>query len=128
MQKKKQKQRRKYNMFALKKVCNQCPFRRDSMEGWLGEKRITEIIDETVKGNGYFVCHKTLHLDKDEQKLCAGKLILEGKVNAYGNSSTRVGMAFGLVPRKYDQIEGAELVFESAEECIQHHAEGWHNV
>ncbi len=51
-------------MFALKKVCDACPFRRDSMEGWLGEQRITEIIDGTIKGDEYFICHKTLHLEK----------------------------------------------------------------
>ena len=107
-------------MFALKKVCDACPFRRDSMKGWLGEQRIMEIIDGTINGDEYFICHKTLHLEKLDQKLCAGKLILEGKVNPKGNSSTRMGMWLGLIPN-YDQLHGSELVFDTSEECIQHH-------
>ena len=109
-------------MESLKKICNQCPFRKDAPKGWLGKKRINEIVEETVQGDKYFVCHKTLDLQPDEQKLCAGKLILEGRVNPYGNSSTRVGMALGLIPKNYSDIYGGELVFETKDECINHHA------
>ena len=108
-------------MEALKKVCNQCPFRKDATKGWLGKKTITEIVEETVEGDKYFVCHKTYDLPSSEQKLCAGKLILEGRVNPFGNSSTRMGMAFGLIPKEYEEIQGSELIFESKDDCINHH-------
>ena len=94
-------------MEALKKVC---------------KKTITEIVEETVEGDKYFVCHKTLDLPSLEQKLCAGKLILEGKINRNGNSSTRIGRALGLIPKNYSEIQGSELVFESKDECINHHS------
>lgn len=109
-------------MESLKKVCNQCPFRKDAPKGWLGAKRITDIVTETIEGDKYFVCHKTLDLPSSDQKLCAGKLILEGRENPYGNSSTRVGMALGLIPKDYSDIAGGELVFETKKECIDHHA------
>lgn len=108
-------------MKALTTVCNDCPFRKDSPKGWLGEKRIKEIIDETVLGDSYFTCHKTLDKPMAEQRMCAGKLVLEGRVNAYGNRSTRFGMMANMVPRQYSTYQGADLVFNTVEECIEHH-------
>lgn len=55
----------------VKKPCGQCPFRKDTQKGWLGESRITEILNSNT-----FTCHKT----NDPNRLqCAGFMILKDK-------------------------------------------------
>lgn len=108
-------------MQVLKKPCKGCPFRKDCTDGWLGEERINEIIVDTVLGDKYFPCHKTTDLPERDQSLCAGKLLLESKVKPYGNKSTRMAIAFKFMPGGYEYLSGAELVFDTIEETIQHH-------
>ena len=47
------------NLPYMKSPCADCPFRKDSLKGWLGADRMEEIL-----GQESFVCHKTL----DEKK------------------------------------------------------------
>lgn len=90
----------------IKKPCKDCPFRLDSMKGWLGESRITEIIDADT-----FACHKTLN---GVLKQCAGFLLFKGQEAAY----KRVADAY-----KIDlELEGRELVFQDRESLIKHHS------
>lgn len=109
-------------MFANTTPCDSCPFRKDHpyAEGWLGKKRMTEIIEETVMGDGTFQCHKTYQVAKDKKRLCAGKLILEERVNPGGNFMTRLAKMAGYLPEAF---VNTEVVFQTAEEAINYHAE-----
>jgi len=80
-----------------------------------------QICNDTVMGDNYFICHETSDLPKKKQRLCAGKLILEGRVNPWGNSSTRFAMALKFFPGGYEGLKGAELIFNSVEQAVKHH-------
>lgn len=86
----------------IKKPCADCPFRKDSLEGWLGEQAMSDIL--AAKS---FVCHKKT----DSQ--CAGHMLIKGQENAFV-------MAADLLNIQLD-LSGKELVFDSKAECIAHH-------
>ncbi|MDX5979558.1 DUF6283 family protein [Vreelandella alkaliphila] len=86
----------------IKKPCRDCPFRKDSMEGWLGGERMTEIIAADS-----FVCHKK----RDHQ--CAGHMLLKGSDSAFVSLAKRMGIPLLLT--------GRPLVFDSEADCIKHH-------
>lgn len=98
-----------------------CPFRKDCQPGWLGKNRIEQIVQDTVYGDQYFSCHETIDKPSIDESLCAGKLIFEGKVNRFGNSSTRVGMALGLIPKNYD-FKNQEIIFDRVSDIVNHHS------
>lgn len=89
-----------------KSPCNNCPFRKDSLQGWLGEIRIKDILN-----NNSFVCHKT----QNNFKQCAGFMIIKK------NESTFVKAAELF---KIDlELKNEDLIFDTKEDCIIHHTE-----
>jgi len=84
------------------KPCKDCPFRKDTLKGWLGENRITDILSQNS-----FVCHKNIKLQ------CAGHMILSSENNSFVRLAKRLNLNLNLI--------GHELVFESKQECINHH-------
>lgn len=86
----------------IKKPCLDCPFRKDTIKGWLGEERMTEILRADS-----FVCHKK----KDMQ--CAGHMLINGQDNAFVRLAARLRIPLDLT--------GKEQVFESKAACIAHH-------
>lgn len=90
------------NLPHVKKPCKDCPFRKDSLKGWLGKERMTEILDVR-----FFVCHKKTHLQ------CAGHMLIKGNENDFVQLANRLGIDLGLV--------GKELAFETEQACIDHH-------
>lgn len=59
------------NLPNMKAPCVDCPFRKDSLKGWLGGPRMAEILEEDS-----FVCHKKTDMQ------CAGHMIMNGEQNA----------------------------------------------
>ncbi|RJF74994.1 hypothetical protein D3875_03070 [Deinococcus cavernae] len=62
-------------LFALKRPCKDCPFRRD-VRGYLGRDRIESIIEGHQEGVPFF-CHKTssipgYHVTDRRVRYCAG--------------------------------------------------------
>lgn len=86
-----------------KKPCAQCPFRKDTIKGWLGKRAIEEIIKSDT-----FVCHKKRHLQ------CAGHMLINGERNTFVQIANRLNFPLGL--------SGRELIFDTREECIAHHS------
>lgn len=86
----------------VKTPCKDCPYRKDSLKGWLGEKRATEFIQA-----GSFLCHKNTKLQ------CAGHMILRND----NNSFVKMAKIFG---EKLD-ISGHEFVFSNEADFIKHH-------
>lgn len=90
-----------------KRPCSDCPFRKDSLKGWLGEKRMTEILNAKS-----FTCHKTG--DKSKPLLqCAGHMIISGEHNDFVRLMSRMNVT--------SELAGKSLVFETKRECINHH-------
>lgn len=92
----------------MKKPCANCPFRKDTIAGWLGTERMTEILN-----SGSFVCHKTIRNKAADRKQCAGHMLMRGSANAFVREAEGRGILLVL--------EGQELVFETEKECIEHH-------
>jgi hypothetical protein len=87
----------------VKKPCAQCPFRKDTLKGWLGAERMAEILHQ-----GSFVCHKKKHLQ------CAGHMLINQENNEFVRLAHRLGFSL--------ELSGKELVFDSHDACITHHA------
>lgn len=87
----------------VKSPCKDCPFRKDSMKGWLGKDRM-----ESILNSGAFTCHKKRHLQ------CAGFMLVKGGESDFIQLAERLNMPL--------ELSGEELVFDSKEECIEHHA------
>jgi len=96
------------------KPCSNCPFRVDTLKGWLGESRIKEILQADS-----FVCHKTTDIRKTKNSgkiaplQCAGHMIIKGDNNEFVRLAKRLGIETGLT--------GQELIFTSEQECINYH-------
>jgi len=86
-----------------KKPCKDCPFRKDSLKGWLGRERMMEILHSTS-----FVCHKETTLQ------CAGHMLINHDSNAFVQLADRMNLSLAL--------DGKELVFDSAADCVEHHS------
>lgn len=81
--------------------CANCPFRKDSLQGWLPNSI------EVILKQDSFVCHKK----KTDQ--CAGHMLLKGQGNSYVRLATAMQEDLGL--------SGRELIFDTIEQCITHH-------
>lgn len=90
------------NLPNMKSPCGQCPFRKDTIKGWLGSERMTEILEEHS-----FVCHKKTDLQ------CAGFMILKGNESSFVSLAKSMDLDTGL--------RGHELIFENKTDCINHH-------
>lgn len=91
------------NLPNMKKPCKDCPFRKDTLKGWLGEGRMREILS-----GDSFVCHKNTSLQ------CAGHMLIKGPRNGFVKLAVALGVETGLT--------GRELVFDSDDECVSHHS------
>lgn len=89
---------------CVKKTCKDCPFRKDSLESWLGRERMTGILKASS-----FVCHKNTDLQ------CAGHMLLKGSDNAFLSTARHFHIDL--------KLKGRELVFDSVKDCIDHHAD-----
>lgn len=92
---------------AIKHPCKDCPFRKDSLPGWLGESRSKEISECDS-----FVCHKTTGVGK-EKKQCAGFMLVRGHNSTFLRLATSLGHDL--------QLTGRELVFQTEKDFIKHH-------
>lgn len=86
----------------MSKPCPNCPFRVDSLEGWLGKERMEEIIQQDS-----FVCHANIN------QQCAGHMLLLKEDNAFYRLAKGLGIRLDL--------RGGELVFDNINDCIKHH-------
>jgi hypothetical protein len=92
----------------VKKPCRDCPFRKDSLKGWLGRERMTEILDTDS-----FACHKTTNGNMNKRRQCAGHMLINGHANQFVRLATALNLELDL--------SGRELIFNTKQECIEHH-------
>lgn len=107
----------KYN---LTKPCNECPFRRESLAGWLGPWDPDDLL--RVIGNSTFPCHRTVkpedyhNEDAPHLESCAGMAIfLNNKVERSRNDSNRCHQEL------LRGSEHAPSVFRTGTEFLDHH-------
>lgn len=116
--------------FNFKKPCNNCPFLKESLHGWLGKERSTEISETIVSGVGTFSCHKTtgvttgVEVPQRNQTHCFGALQMLRNMDRLEN-----GFIYQMVDRllgaKFDHIVvDTSKVFENDIEFIKHHSNG----
>ncbi len=64
--------------FNVKSPCNNCPFRTDNPIS-LRHGRMKGILNDVLRKDKTFSCHKTTHGEKRETSHCAGALIVHEK-------------------------------------------------
>lgn len=117
--------------FDMTKPCENCPFRTDCLEEWLGETRATEIFESLSVRDESFPCHKTTTLvenehsedgceriNRDQEQHCAGAMILLEKIDR-PNQMMRIMERLGGYDRK--KLDMEQPVFENGDEFIAHH-------
>lgn len=92
--------------------CNDCPFRKDS-------NAISQM--ETIVPHFTHVCHKTQDLPEEQQKQCAGHMMVNKEKNRF------YLLAKAIYPNFLKKLKGQELLFDSPEETIQHHSKHFRN-
>lgn len=97
----------------MKSPCKDCPFRKDSLSGWLGKDRALEIAESES-----FICHKTLKYeegsDQSGRKQCAGYMLIARFRSIFFRLLHIQGQS--------EEITGKELVFDSIEGFVSHHS------
>ena len=105
----------------LTKPCNQCPFRRNSLPGWLGPWKAEEIVWSL--GRAAFPCHKTIRQDRQsikdsELEGCAGaSIFLNNKAERSRNLNT---LQHQQRVRNINK-DIKKSVFSGSQEFIKHH-------
>lgn len=89
------------NLPHCKRPCKHCPFRKDTLEGWLSNR-----IEDDLKSDT-FVCHKKPTLQ------CAGHMLLLDDENQFVRLANHLKIKLNLT--------GRELIFDTVEDCIKHH-------
>jgi hypothetical protein len=111
--------------FELRQPCDQCPFRQDTLRGWLGEERAREIAQSVVEWDRTFPCHKTVTHDDDDpqdteaEQHCAGALQF---VLSYGWPNWRLRLAQRMGLWDPTRLRTHIPVFASIRAMAQHHA------
>lgn len=111
-------------LFALKRPCKDCPFRRD-VQGYLGEARIESIIQGHQEGVPFF-CHKTttqtgFKTTDRRARYCAGYQLMSVALD-HLPSTSRLGIAYGLWSP--DELARDVEVVESYDELRTQHCGG----
>lgn len=109
-------------MFKLKKVCKDCPFRKD-IRPYIRPERAEEIAEQLTTQDGWFSCHKTTtsvgktNMDKGAQH-CVGALIFSEKVG-HINQMMRIAERFGEYDRKEIELVNKDVpIYDSKESFI----------
>lgn len=114
--------------FEMTKPCKNCPFRTDSLKGWLGKNRAKEIAFAIIQQQGTFPCHKTVDYDSDEEgegvangdsQHCAGAMIMLEHMEK-PNQMMRIAERIGLYDMR--KLDMKSPVFKNDKQFIKHHA------
>lgn len=100
---------------VLKEPCNECPWRRKHMPGWLGGYEPEQFVGQVQHDGPPLPCHKTIPGDGSEARaMCAGALIFM-KNSCKSAQHPGYGDALSSVERD------TENVFQWPHEFLEHH-------
>jgi len=115
--------------FEMKKPCNNCPFRTDSLKGWLGSARAKEISFSIIHQQGTFPCHKTVDYDREDEEgsgvvtqdsqHCAGAMIMLEHMKK-PNQMMRIAERLGFYD--YRKLDMKSPVFKNDKQFIKYHS------
>ena len=100
----------------LTKPCNECPFRKDSLKGWLGGETAQSTFD-MVKSETDFACHKTRSKKPTEMSRCRGFLLFTRKIAKIPKYNTELHKAVMAI----DYKTASESDILSLPDFIKHH-------
>lgn len=106
--------------------CSDCPFRKDSTEGWLGRARATEIVEAVLEQDQTFSCHKTNSwcdetgdtIETKDSQLCAGAAAMN---HHQGNPNFIFRLAAMVRRDTGKELKNTDIVFRHKKEFIEHH-------
>ena len=100
---------------VLKEPCNECPWRRDHMPGWLGGYQAEDFVNQVQRDGPPLPCHKTIPGDgTNARAMCAGALIFM-KNSCKGANHPDYGDALSTVEKD------TEKVFQWPQQFLDHH-------
>jgi len=97
------------NLPYKKAPCKDCPFRTDSLKGWLGENRMEEILDQES-----FVCHKTSNLEDHNKRQCVGHMTICKESNVFVRTAHLMNIPI--------EIRNTKVIFDNKQDLINHHS------
>ncbi len=100
----------------LKKPCNECPFKKDSLKGWLGGET-PESTMEFMFHEADFACHNTRHKKLEEMSRCRGFLLFTRKAGKLPKYNKELGE----IVSKIDFKTACESNILSVPEFKKHH-------
>lgn len=94
--------------------CKSCPFKLDTLKGWLGQDRTLSISKSLLNGES-FPCHKTF---AGKFKHCAGAALILELMNQ-PNQLMQVAQRLNHYPKP---LRGKDLVFQTFDSFIKYHS------
>ena len=88
----------------LTKPCNECPFRKKSLPGWLGGETTESTLD-FVRHEADFACHKTRHKPETEMSRCRGFLMFTKKICTIPKYNAELAAAVKKIDHKSKQMD-----------------------
>lgn len=114
-------------MKTCKKVCDDCPWRKNSLKGWLGDQD-PELFTDIIKSGSKLPCHKTQkkqmnlnELDEDDSILhCRGSLITM-KNNCIRSRNEKIA-------KLQDKIEQDPNFFKTLKDFEKYHKDPFYSL
>lgn len=101
----------------LKKPCAECPFKKDSIKGWLGGETAKSTF-EMVTHECDFACHMTRHKKQEEMSRCRGFLMFSRKIGKMPKYNIPLANALKEIPFK-EAMENESIL--ELKEFFTHH-------
>ena len=92
----------------VKKPCADCPFKKDTIKGWLGSDRADDIANSSS-----FTCHKTATTRPGSRRRGLGALLLKQEESAFYRLLNHAA--------RQHLLEEEDKIFPSKEVFINHH-------
>lgn len=108
---------------VCKKMCNECPFRTNSPNGWLGSHTIEEI-QNSIQFEGLFSCHKQRGDDQyeNEQKILSGE---HNICRGFMLSAKKSCKVFGQNPNTRAELRRLQEELNPTEEELENTLSKW---
>lgn len=103
-------------MKICSKICNECPFKKDSAKGWLGGETVESTL-AFIEKEVDFSCHLTRE-DGVEQRYCRGYLIFYKKMCKLPKYNPELKEVLKEI--SFDEMVGSDI-FNTTVEFKEHH-------
>ena len=98
----------------LKSPCNECPFRKNSLPGYLGGVWTAKELHQTVMGEAPFPCHQTMEHREEDYSHCVGSIMYMNK-----NAKRCQNIQLSRLQAKFKDEDHSNIL--SLVEFVEHH-------